>query len=251
MTSMNRILPYCFLLLFFFVSCEREHGGENVVDTTANGEGEVVGDGLFSVSEVTKVEFAPGNLKAGGHGFTVHQYDYGGLFGWGTGNRPTITDIEADYTDFYDWGNYNSGGLWRTLSAAEWQYLLFRREEAQSKYGMGTVWGVQGVILLPDNWVTPSNCTFKSGYEWRKNVYDLDHWAKMEKAGAVFLPAAGYRWGTETAFVGGGGYYWTSTTAHPLSADAGYLCFSDAYLSVDGGRRAMGCSVRLVQEKGN
>lgn len=103
---MNRILPYCFLLLFFFVSCEREHGGENVVDTTANGEGEVVGDGLFSVSEVTKVEFAPGNLKAGGHGFTVHQYDYGGLFGWGTGNRPTITDIEADYTDFYDWGNY-------------------------------------------------------------------------------------------------------------------------------------------------
>ena len=245
---MNRILPYCFLLLFFFVSCEREHGGENVVDTTANGEGEVVGDGLFSVSEVTKVEFAPGNLKAGGHGFTVHQYDYGGLFGWGTGNRPTITDIEADYMVFYDWGNYNSGGLWRTLSVKEWDYLLFRREDARLKYGMATVWGVQGMILLPDNWVMPSNCTFKSGYGWRGNVYDLDQWTKMEKAGAVFLPAAGYRWGMETAFVGGGGYYWTSTV---LSADAGYLCFSDSYLSVDEGRRAMGCSVRLVQEKEN
>ena len=88
MTSMNKFLPYFFLFLFFSVSCEIEHEGENVVDTTANSEGVVMGDGLFSVSDVIQVEFAPGNLKAGGHGFTAHQYDYGGLFGWGTGNRP-------------------------------------------------------------------------------------------------------------------------------------------------------------------
>ena len=245
-----RILPLA-VLLCLSLSCERENGGiDPGSDTTGNvGGDEVVGDGLFSVSEVTKVEFAPGNLKAGGYGFTAHQYDYGGLFGWGTGNRPNVTDVEAAYTDFCDWGNYISGGLWYTLSTTEWDYLLFRREDAPLKYGMATVWGVPGIVLLPDKWVLPSGCTFRPGYDWRNNVYDQDQWEKMEKGGAVFLPAAGSRWGTMTSFVGECGYYWTSTNYGPQSAKADYFCFSDYYLGIEGSRRAMGCSVRLVKEK--
>ena len=241
-----------FSILVLFLSCERENEGiGNVDDTTSHGgSSEIICDGLFSVSEILKVHFAPANLKSGGHGFVAHQYDRGGLFGWGTGNRPTIATIESeDYSLFYDWGGYNTGGLWRTLSSEEWQYILSQRENARIKCGMGTVLGVPGVVLLPDNWAQPDGCTFKSGYGWRRNVYDLDQWNKMEKAGAVFLPVAGYRWGMETYYEGEGGYYWTSTTSFPTSPDANYLCFSDSYLGLGGGPRAMGCSVRLVQDK--
>lgn len=251
--SIIRILPFV-LLLCLSLSCERENGGMNSgSDTTGNvGGGEAVVDGLFSVSDVTKVQFAPGNLKAGGYGFTAHQYDYGGYFGWGTGNRPNLTSTDTmDYLDFYDWGTYNSGGNWRTLSAEEWQYLLFRREDARFKYGMATVWGVQGLILLPDNWTLPSDCTFRPGYGWRQNVYDLDQWAKMEARGAMFLPAAGYRWDRET-FAGGSGYYWSSTKLvmpFPYIKEAYEVCFMDTYLNVNTERRAKGFSVSLVQEK--
>ena len=134
-----------FPILVLFLSCERENEGiGNVDDTTSHGgSSEFICDGLFSVSEILKVHFAPANLKSGGHGFVAHQYDRGGLFGWGTGNRPTITTIESeDYSLFYDWGGYNTGGLWRTLSSEEWQYILSQRENARIKYGMGTVLGV-------------------------------------------------------------------------------------------------------------
>ena len=240
---------FVFLLLFLSVSCERENGEiDNGNDTIDDVD---VGDGLFSVSDIMKVHFAPGNLKTGGHGFVAHQYDLGGLFGWGTGDRPTITSTDnQDYAEFHDWGGYNSGGHWRTLLEEEWRYLLFRRENALKKYGMGTVWGVQGMILLPDNWVSVSGCEFKPGYGWRKNVYDLDQWAKMEKAGAVFLPAAGYRWGIETSFVGMGGYYWVAPAAvGPLSHTNRSLSFGEDLVSIEACARAMGCSVRLVENR--
>ena len=247
---MNRLL-LIFLLLFLSVSCERENGEIGNGNDTIDDVDEVVGDGLFSVSEITKVKFAPGNLKAGGHGFTAHQNDYGGLFGWGTGDRPTLTSTENyDYAEFHDWGNYNTGGRWRTLVEEEWQYLLFQREDAKKKYGMGTVYGVQGMILLPDKWVSVPGCEFKPGYGWRKNVYDLDQWAKMEEAGAVFLPAAGYRWGIETSFVGMGGYYWVAPAAvGPLSHTNRSLSFGEDLVSIETCARAMGCSVRLVEDR--
>ena len=243
------------LLLFvglLSISCEREiDGPDDIIDTIDDGGEDItVGDGVFSVSEITKVEFAPGNLKDGGHGFTAHQYDYGGLFGWGTGDRPSITSTDnQDYPQFHDWGEYNTGGNWRTLMEDEWHYLLFRRENAMTKYGMGTVWGVQGMILLPDKWVPVPDCVFQPGFGWRKNVYNIEQWTKMEKAGAVFLPAAGYRWETTVSFVGIGGYYWVAPTdMGPLAQTNCIMCFGEDLVSIEGCDRAVGCSVRLVKD---
>ena len=83
-TNSRKCIHLCVLSLLLTVigglsvSCERENDVPgDIHDTTGNvGGEEIVGDGLFSVSEVTKVRFAPGNLKPGGHGFTAYQYDY-------------------------------------------------------------------------------------------------------------------------------------------------------------------------------
>ena len=210
------------------------------------------GDGLFSVSAGHQVRFAPGNLDYnGGYFFTAHQYDYGGRFGWGTGSNPTNTSTDwRDYPTFDDWGNHIAGG-WRTLTEAEWEYVLLDRADASAKCGAATVrevhGEVHGMVLLPDNW---SGGTFNAGLDyyhgdWSRNVYDASSWSDMEAAGAVFLPAAGYRYGTEWVNVGRHGCYWSSTPYYGYSA---YYMRFGAVLLFDNRDRYEGLSVRLVQD---
>ena len=53
------------------------------------------------------------------------------LFGWGTGDNPTLSsDNYGAYGTFVDWGSNpisnggNTANRWRTLTQAEWEYLL-------------------------------------------------------------------------------------------------------------------------------
>ena len=206
--------------------------------------------GLFSVSPNKQVRFAPGNLEYDSinkvYFFASRQYDYGGLFGWGTGGNPMLTSEDwHDYTAFDDWGSHIDGG-WRTLSWEEWHYVIWDRPNATAKRGAATVCGVQGLVLLPDSW---NGGTFHVGFKngWNTNVYDASSWSHMEAAGAVFLPAAGDRWGMERDYVGACGYYWSSTPDRE-----NYACgvgFDDDNVNGGGdGERIIGLSVRLVQD---
>jgi hypothetical protein len=66
----------------------------------------------------------------------------------------------------------------------------------------------------------------------------------LEQAGAVFLPSAGYRYGTSACLVGDYGYYWSSSY---FSTDcARGISFDNANLGADESRRGNGQSVRLV-----
>lgn len=195
--------------------------------------------GLFSVSATQQVRFSQGNLQYQASTqtwrFAENQYDYVGadnanisatysgwidLFGWGTGNNPTLSSTSySDYITFTDWGDnaiVNGGNAansgWRTLSQAEWGYVFYSRPNASSKRGGGNVNGVHGEILLPDSWTLPDGFNFTPEQNgWSSNSYTLAQWAEMEAAGAVFLPAAGSRWGTYVSSVGRNGYYWSST----------------------------------------
>ncbi len=181
------------------------------------------------------------------------------LFGWGTGDNPTLSsDNYGAYGTFVDWGSNpisnggNTANRWRTLTQAEWEYLLNTRPGASSKLGSGNINGVGGLIILPDNWTLPSECSFTSGNalrfnDWTLNSYTLSQWAQMETAGAVFLPAAGYRYGTNVNHVGYRGYYWSSSPineyyAYRMSFNSNYL-----YATYDGNRYE-GFSVRPVQD---
>ena len=235
--------------LLFFAGFERETGNPDTPVTPPSG------NGLFTVSkDGHQIRFALGNLVydgINGYRFAAHQYDYGGDFGWGTGSNPTLTSTDReDYPTFDDWGNYIAGG-WRTLTAREWEFLLFIRAYARDRRGAATVCGVHGMVLLPDNF---SGGTFQAGFDhyhdWSSNVYDASSWAAMEAAGAVFLPAAGCRYGTRLGNVGTCGCYWSSTP------NIEYMYFfynNDRDYGVSVGdyfviRRVGGLSVRLVQD---
>ena len=203
---------------------------------------------MFSVSADKQVVFAPGNLSEDGHGFVEHQWEYGGLFGRGTGDRPTdTTDDWHSYLRFVDWGKNVEGG-WRTLTADEWHYLLFDRKDAEDKRSVGTVDGRHGLLLLPDEWVLPLGCSFVSQVKgWDVNVYSVSQWEQMENAGAVFLPAAGFRWGEVSYSDGCQGLYWSSTIKEEGCPYT--MHFDGSILSVDWDNTPhFGQSVRLVRD---
>lgn len=104
----------------------------------------------------------------------------------------------------FDWGVHNDikygnqtypAGTWRTLTAAEWDYLLNTRTNAATLRSAAKVNNIAGMIILPDNWLLPQGMTFKAGLSINnmgdQNTYTDEAWTAMENAGAIFLPAAG------------------------------------------------------------
>ena len=186
------------------------------------------------------------------------------LFGWSTGATNFGVSTSADNADysgsFVDWGTNQIGSdapnTWRTLPNDEWNYLLYTRTNANNLLGVAQVNGVNGLILLPDNWTCPAGVTFKSGFHSSDGVdyyaayqtFTASEWSKLESAGAVFLPAAGRRRGTDVDFVQYNGFYWSTTET--CSSYANYLYFFsyEANKHNYDGSRFRGLSVRLVKD---
>ncbi|MBO5552882.1 MAG: hypothetical protein J5937_01635 [Paludibacteraceae bacterium] len=207
-----------------------------------------------------------------------------GLFGWATSNinepantyyYPWETDKTSasygsgittanvnwakDYAN-YDWGK-NMGTGWRTLTKDEWTYLFNTTNSSDASVGrqatyrfakaklFGTTYGI---ILFPDNYVHPSGVAAVAGLNatgntsWNGNMYNATDWKKMEDAGCVFLPAAGFRNGTSMSNVGSCGYYWSSTSNSGTKA---YFAYFTGNLVLPGSLydRYYGFSVRLVK----
>ena len=161
-----------------------------------------------------------------------------------------------------DWGNTVGPG-WRTLQQSEWDYLLKSRTAstiggtANARYLKAQINDdsaspVNGVIIFPDMFTwTPSMGTAPTTCNTSDNNYthslSCDEWEATEEAGAVFLPAAGYRIGASVNYVNTNGFYWSSTS-DTVSPNKSYgLYFTEASLSADNDAdRYNGGSVRLV-----
>lgn len=202
-------------------------------------------------------------------------------FGWGTSGwesganayQPWSVSIDdADYqpggswqnglTGDYanaDWGVYNAisnggnqAGMWRTLTNVEWAYL-FGGGSRPSKWGRATIDGrYKGLILLPDEWTAPDGISFtpaRSGFN--SNVYTMEQWERLEAAGAIFLPAAGYRQYTFFNYENQYGVYWSASPYGAEYPDCALgLLFNDSMLyPSDGEGRSNAFSLRLVQDK--
>ena len=194
------------------------------------------------------------------------------LFGFGTSgyldyipNRYEESDVSyyrssnISGTDF-DWGWHNeivNGGnmvhVWRTATYDEWNYLLNTRTSSANKRAGGRVVGKNGLIILPDDFVLPDGLSF-SGNTFSPsttNIYNAANWAKMEVAGAVFLPVTGYREKKDQKNPTIG-YYWTGTQDIADNPDfyAKYL-----FLASNAGNPSLkitylhnGLAVRLVRD---
>ena len=238
------------------------------------------GIGVFSVSSSKKVTFSPGNLQYHPANklwrFAESQLDYIGdansncsstysgwldLFGWSTSATYFgVSTSRNNYSgSFVDWGRNKIGNdtpnTWHTLSKDEWKYLLDVRPNAKYLKGIACVCGVNGLILLPDTWTCPLGVTFKSGYHSLKfspnsygkyQTFTADQWSKFEAAGAVFLPAAGYRDGSNVNYVQIYGVYWSATDGN--SYYRGCLGFYSDEALMPSNYSNFGQSVRLVKD---
>lgn len=211
-----------------------------------------------------KVEFSPGNLYYDGSSwhFEAHQWDYRtyqgldafidgetpvtktpdghwGLFGRSAGNPNTpwgmsISTTSSDYKgDFEDWGKTMdaTGDTWRTLKFDEWKYLFYDRPiNGNKRYAWAELTnGINGLIIFPDNYT---------------GATDLNYIPE----GAVFLPAAGFRYNYDPRldYEGSSGYYRSYSEGTIRSY---YFFFNKTSLScTDMMSLSCGYSVRLVRD---
>lgn len=202
--------------------------------------------GKFSISSTKKVQFAPGNLqfhmKDSIWKFADSQYDIIGSANFNCGDSTYngyidlfnlsidghYYGVETYQSSFYydgsfiDWGEVMGEG-WFTLNINEWMTIERDRKDASKKHGIAIVDSIGGYVLLPDDWKCPDSLTFTCGFSTSKTAeaygqfqsYTALQWKKMEEAGAVFLPATGYRDGTNVWKLGTNGRYWSSSKENP------------------------------------
>ena len=263
-------------------------GSQSISPTSSSSISNGALPGVFSVSPTQKVYFSHGNLQyqpsANKWRFAEHQWDFVGtqtpdsegysggtvegsdnaivsnsysgwmdFFGWCANDNPANYFICEFYSD---WGSKIGSG-WRTLTRDEWEYVFFRRSTSSSiRFVMGTVNGVHGVILLPDNWNKSTyllNNTNPSRSRYEDNIISETEWYDIFEAnGGVFMPAAGIGVGNHFSLVNDDGRYWTSTPGDDFSV-AWQVVISDFFaINLIGGYATSGgggdgCSVRLVR----
>ena len=215
-------------------------------------------------------------LGNNGQGSTSQNVDRD-LFGWGTSGynhgavcyQPWSTSqTNSDYfaygnryrdlnnsTGQADWG-YNAirnGGNqensgWRTLTKDEWTYILTGRNTPSGiRFAMGSVNGVDGLILLPDNWdastYTLNETNDDYGGFYANTISATDWTTILEANGAVFLPKTVGREGTSITT---NCNYWSSTYSDINNAYCVY--FSNNYIGFGNtvNNRSTGNVVRLV-----
>lgn len=188
-------------------------------------------------------------------------------------------NLTGDLTK-YDWGVYNAigaypAGTWRTLTADEWQWLLAPKTGdpdpgtncrtsstvngvENARYAKASVSGINGLIIFPDSYTHPDGVTLPSGINtgnaaYTVNTYTAADWSAIQAAGAVFLPAAGYRYwykGSDYRIDGNNTYggYWTRTCGSN-NGNAQAMYFSESNVNTyDDRARWTSISVRLVRD---
>lgn len=247
--------------------------------------------GVFTVGDHA-VRFSKGNLIAHSGGNTpsaetttwsFHDEQYGrlgssnninydcDLFGYSTDNTyyglNSSTNNGTYSGSFRDWsvGVTNSLGTgWRTLSSAEWNYLVNNRPGWRFLMMHLTIGDsmINGMLIFPDGFSWPAELlgvipqrinTSSQGtnmQDWNNSVvptYSIDQFEVLEIAGCLFLPTAGIRVGNAAQDTGTHGSSRSSTADG--SNNAKHLHFDGWYLQAQHVQdRYYGRTVRLVQE---
>ena len=241
----------------------------STVETTS----QAIGDDYASQDVVSLFGWGTSGWDNGNTYYQPYNTAYVSSSGSGKGYGYGPTDGSSytyNLTDTYanaDWGHNaisnggNTADTWRTLTKDEWTYLFNTRSAstvngtADARYAKAYLFGTtHGVIIFPDVYSHPAGVTAPTGINatsstsWYGNKYTATDWAKMEAAGCVFLPAAGWRDATTIKKVNEYVRYWTSSTYN----SAGYaynVGIADTSMNpADYNQKNYGYSVRLVRD---
>ena len=193
---------------------------------------------------------------------TQNSYSSGTGYGFGPkdGENKCTYSLVGDYVEA-DWGYHNrisNGGnmehKWRVMTGntgGEWEYLINTRS-VTNRFAQACVNEKNGYIVFSDDYSHPqglaaiSQVNKQTGSYWNNNVISSDDWEKMEAAGAIFIPTAGYS-NNKNSVTEDDSYYWTSTYK-----DAGYSYYARCGKYSAGfsysGYKYNGYSVRLVRD---
>lgn len=182
---------------------------------------------------------ADGNLMATSDGaggytyaFAEEQGYYGGdgsqtdYFCWNT-LEPTGQIAQSSWDDARDPCRKIGDGNWYTPTQAQCQALV----------GAGNVWG-KDIYTMQDG-------TTKNGRYFGTTTVP----SKADQNKYVFLPAAGYRYGSSYLKAGTHGYYWSATLYASSTDEAHDLYFYSSGCLVDSYRRNYGFPLRCVRDK--
>ncbi len=184
----------------------------------------------FAEEQYGRIGNAAGNNVATGRSTQTAWID---LFGFGTSGvnynpLTTLKNSTPNNNNPYarahinntvnDWGvneicnGGNQPNKWRTLTEAEWKYLLgqgFNIRTNASNLHIPVVSiqidnsnTIRGTMIFPDG--------YTGSKPYSNDIITLAQWRTYEAAGAVFLPSTGHRSGTTVNDLTTG-YYWTST----------------------------------------
>lgn len=290
MKKLFQFLIVAVSVTFFVAGCgfENDPSSEddsNTTNTAAFTSDGAMKNGVFTVAEGKTVRFSRGNLQYQPYTrawrFALHQFDiigndnthvtdsaytgYMDLFSWGVGTDPMYfmnNEFNNQDMPFVDWGEnaiVNGGGeanLWRTPSIEEWDYMLYKRPNAENLYAFVEIRNTKhaGLMILPDG-DGIETFEFTPGFHGAgTNVITMKQWYKAQEEGAVMLPLTGYApyvntTNSYTLTSDHIGFYWTST---PKADDGGVArrldFYSDHIFTVEIASYPVGYAVRLVQD---
>ena len=171
-------------------------------------------------------------------------------------------DAPEDYGDYFAWGEtqpkdtYN----WSTYQYCDGSYNTLTKYCNNSNYGYNGFTDNLTTLLPEDDaatanwgsdWRMPTNEEWQELYQnttvtWTTQNGVNGRLFTASNGNSLFLPAAGYRDGSNLSCAGSLGYYWSSS----LSTDGPYIAwdfyFSSGYYGMHGGYRYYGQSVRPV-----
>lgn len=213
-------------------------------------------------------QYGSDNLKITTEGKSTATNCTIGLFGWSTDDNTffginksqTATDWDGA---FVDWGTLPidpyAANTWRTPARSEIDYLLKTRTSstvcgtANARYVRAVVNAVEGVILFPDDFTNPLatdlvNINIPDATP-SNNTLSVDDWSALEKAGAVFLPAAGMILPHYGEYIDTyRGAYWTKS-AGGTTGQIAYLLMQSSNVSANySSEKNNRMSVRLVYD---
>ncbi len=191
-----------------------------------------------------------------------HEYvDLGLSVKWATCNVGAETP--EDYGDYFAWGEAKPKSTydWNTYKWCQGSKTTMTKYCTKSIYGTyGTVDNKTQLDLSDDaahvnwggSWRMPTHDELRELIENCSWTWTTQNGVKGYKVtsktngNSIFLPAAGYRFGSSLYNAGSYGYYWSSSLSTDDPSDAGYVRFSSSIVDWGSSRRYCGPSVRPV-----